>query len=105
MHNATFFSGTQIARLPKLSGKACAEPVGSLRMNRGQKIGVSHIHNFTQNTLWITSDFPRQLYTNCIQIYTAAVGNFTSITDDFYTLYTPLTTMTTTYINTFRRTT
>lgn len=97
--------GTQMARLPKASGKACVELVGSLWARGGQKIYFSHTHTFAQNTLWITRGFSRSLYTNCIHLYTEAVGKFTSVISDLYTQYTPLTTMTTTYINTFRRNT
>ncbi len=103
MHSLILFSGTRIARLPKVSGKACVELVGSLWVGRGQKNGVLHTHNFTQKALWKTYDFSWSLYTNCIHLYTATVGKITSVMEDLYTQYTPLTTMTTTYINTFRR--
>lgn len=95
--------GAQMARLPKVSGKACVELVGSLWVGRGQKIGLSRMHNYKQNALWITRDFSSMLYTNCIQLYTWVVGKITSVNSALYPQYTPLTTMTTTYINTFRR--
>jgi hypothetical protein len=97
--------GTQIARLPKVCGKACVELVGSLWAGSGQKSGQLHIHNLASNALWITRDFTSSLYTICIQVIPCTVGKFTPVVSDFYTLYTPLTTTTTTYINTIRRNT
>jgi hypothetical protein len=95
--------GTQIARLPKVSGKACAQSAQKLWDTWGQKNGVFSKHKSTHNTLWINPAFTPTLYTKCIQAIHSLVGKSTSVISEFYTLYTPLTTMTTTYINTFRR--
>ena len=103
MRNTTLFSSTLVARLPKVSGKACVELVGSMWAVCVQKIRVSHIHSFTQKALWITRDFVGGLYTNCIQVVRSHVDNSTPVILPLYTLYTAPITTTTTYINTIRR--
>jgi hypothetical protein len=95
--------GTQIARLLKVSGKACAQSAQKLWGTWGQKNRVSSKHKSTHNALWITRGFTPTLYTKCIHTVHSLVGKSTSVISEFYTLYTPLTTMTTTYINTIRR--
>lgn len=99
MHKDAFFSGTQIARLPKVSGKACAQYVRSLWANSGQKVAVLHTHKTTHHDLGISEQYYPSLYTNCIQLIQSLAGNFTSVDLQFCTVYTGPIKTTTTYIN------
>ena len=90
---------TLLASLPKLSGKACAQYVGSLWASRGQKTMVLHTHSPTHNELRINEQYYPALYTNCIQLFRVLVGKFTSVNPQFCTVYTGPIKTTTTFIN------
>lgn len=98
MLKSMFFSSTRIVRLPKVSGKACAQYLGSLWERSGNKSGLVHNHRSSHRSLWINQQLYPVLYTNCIQRYKQLVGNFTSVNPQFYTLYTAPITTTTTFI-------
>lgn len=91
-------SGTQLTRLPKVSGKACAQYVSSVWESCVQKIAVLHTPHFATSELWINEQYSPTLYTNCIQLLDSLVGKFTSVNFGFYTVYTGSTTTTTTFI-------
>jgi|ERR1700741_1395986 len=95
MHN----SGTRHSGLPKVSGKACAQYVETLWAGRGQKTGFTHSPTTNPKNLGVSDWSYTLLYTNCIQLIQALVGNFTSVKSQLYTLYTgPINTTTTTFI-------
>lgn len=91
-------TSTLISRLPKFSGKACAQFVGSLWVSRGQNSMVLHTPSMSTIRLWKTSQISIVLYTNCIQVLQVLVGNFTSVSKQFYTVCTGPITTTTTFI-------
>ena len=87
---------TRVVRLPKVSGKACAQYVGSLWATRGQKLGLLHSQLATHSNLGISSLSKPTLYTNCMQVIPVLMGKFTSVNQQFCTVYTgPITTTTT----------
>lgn len=92
-------SSTLIARLPKVSGKACAQYVSSLWAGRGQKTMVLHSLGSTPGGLRINEQYYPSLYTNCIQLFRVLVGNLTSVNQQFCTVYTGPINTTTTLIN------
>lgn len=90
---------TLMNRVPKVSGKACAQYVGELWDGCVQNLVVLHTLGNNHNALWINEQYTPTLYTNCIQLFNTLVGNFTSVNREFYTVYTGPIKTTTTYIN------
>lgn len=99
MHKNTFLFGTHISRLPKVSGKACAQHVASMWAGRGQKSAVTHTPQTNHNELCVNEQYYPALYTICIQLFQRLVGNITSVNFEFCTVSTGPTKTTTTYIN------
>lgn len=77
---------------------SCVKAVHSFRKAWGQKLVVIHLTFQPRVSLWKSGQFIRVLYTNCIQLLTARVDNFTPVISYFYTLSTRSTKPTTKYI-------
>lgn len=92
---------TLVVRAPKVSGKACVQRVAGLWAGCVEYFGVIRSPQNAKGELWITARLYPVLYTKCMQVFTALVGNFTSVNFGFYTVYTGPTKTTTTYINNY----
>lgn len=98
MPNTTFNAGTLASLMPISSGK----PYGKLRESLG--VSCAHISRLFRSTflptytLRITAPFCPFLYTLVVHLSAYTVGKNTSVNSRLYTVYTGLTTKTTTYI-------
>ncbi len=91
--------GSHHTGVPKTCGKACVYHAGYYGDIRGQFADLMHSLLAHRNCLWIKSGFMNVLYTYFVQLSTTIVANFTPVKYSLCTVYTGLTTTTTTYIN------
>lgn len=104
MRNVFAGFSTRVATVPKSCGKACVYVGGIVWAGCGQFLGFVTAPGSFQQSLRTSAYLYNELYTKCTRLYTPLFSLFTPVSRRLYTVSTAPTNITTTYINTIRRT-